>query len=264
MQHKNINIIVFDLDETLGHFVQLGIFCDILEKYYNKKLTINEFNEIMNIFPEFIRPNILKILLYLKKKKQKNDCKKIIIYTNNQGPKEWAEKIVQFFDQKLNYKLFDQIIGAYKVNNIIIEPSRTSHNKTVNDLLESANIPKNANICFIDDLYHPLMDNDKIYYINVDPYIYTIPFDVMAERYYKEILKKIDEINEIDKSVFIKFIVKNSKEYDFDVKKKSISAMNNDKENGKEILSYLHDFFKINKQKKTKRLKKKINFTRKN
>ena len=261
MQNNKINIIVFDLDETLGHFVQLGIFCDILEKYNKRKLTTNEFNELMDIFPEFIRPNILKILLYLKKKKQKTDCKKIIIYTNNQGPKEWAEKIIQFFDQKLNYKLFDQIIGAYKVNNKIIEPTRTTHDKTVEDLLDTANIPKHANICFIDDLYHPLMDNDNIYYINVDPYIYTIPFDVMAERYYNQ----NHEINEINKSEFIKFIVKHSKEYDFDIKKKTIIEFNNDKENGKEILSYLHDFFKINKQKKTKRKKnKKNNINRKN
>jgi len=73
MQNNKINIIVFDLDETLGHFVQLGIFCDILEKYNKRKLTTNEFNELMDIFPEFIRPNILKILLYLKKKKKKTN-----------------------------------------------------------------------------------------------------------------------------------------------------------------------------------------------
>ena len=92
-----MKVVVFDLDETLGYFVQLGIFCDIIEDYNKKKLTSNEFNEIMNIFPEFLRPNILKILSYIKLKKQRGDCNKVIIYTNNQGPKEWTQLIKQFF-----------------------------------------------------------------------------------------------------------------------------------------------------------------------
>ena len=100
MRNKKTNIVVFDLDETLGHFVQLGIFCDVLEEYYKRKLSSNEFYEVMDIFPEFIRPNILKILAYLKIKKQKGECNKVIIYTNNQGPKEWAQKIQKYFEKK--------------------------------------------------------------------------------------------------------------------------------------------------------------------
>ena len=30
-------IVVFDLDETLGHFVDLGMFCEAFEKFYNYK-----------------------------------------------------------------------------------------------------------------------------------------------------------------------------------------------------------------------------------
>ena len=191
-------IVVFDLDETLGHFVQLGIFCDILEKYYKKPLTSLEFFELMDIFPEFLRPNILKILSYLKIKKQKGYCNKIIIYTNNQGPKEWTLKIKNYFEKKINYKLFDQVIGAYKIRGEIIEPTRTSHDKSSRDLLNTANLPDNAQICFLDDLYHPLMDNDNTYYINVDPYSITLSFYEMAERYYKHnklTLKKFNDIN---------------------------------------------------------------------
>ena len=65
-------IVVFDLDETLGYFVELGIFWDCLD-YFLKEETINEintiiskqdyFNEILDLFPEFIRPNIVSILL---------------------------------------------------------------------------------------------------------------------------------------------------------------------------------------------------------
>ena len=35
---KNINkkVVVFDLDETLGYFGELGRFCNILDEYYKK------------------------------------------------------------------------------------------------------------------------------------------------------------------------------------------------------------------------------------
>ena len=34
-KHKT-KVVVFDLDETLGHFVEIGVFSDLIEKY-NKK-----------------------------------------------------------------------------------------------------------------------------------------------------------------------------------------------------------------------------------
>ena len=260
MRNKRPNIVVFDLDETLGHFVQLGIFCDILEEYYKRKLTPNEFYEVMDIFPEFIRHNILKILSYLKIKKQKGQCNKVIIYTNNQGPKEWAQKIKKYFENKINFKLFDQIIAAYKINGIINEPTRTRNDKTSQDLLTSANLPDDTQICFLDDLYHPLMDNDNIYYIHVDPYRHNIPFNVMAERYYnskKQNFKQIDKIN------FINFIVKHANKYNFPIKNKSLLAIKNDKRNDEEIFYHLRIFFKINKQRNTRRYKEKNNLTKK-
>ena len=116
MSKKSKYIVVFDLDETLGHFTELGVFCDVIQNYNKNKLTFNEFYKIMELFPEFLRPNILQILSYLKTKKQRKECYKVIIYTNNQGPKEWAQFIRKYFETKLNYKLFDQLIAAYKIN----------------------------------------------------------------------------------------------------------------------------------------------------
>ena len=79
MRNKEYRVIVFDLDETLGNFVELGVFCDTIEKYNKKKLDFNEFYKIMDMFPEFLRPNIIKILSYLKEKKQKGIINKIYI-----------------------------------------------------------------------------------------------------------------------------------------------------------------------------------------
>ena len=95
-------IVVFDLDETLGYFVELGMLWDALNDYIqrhkiDKPIDQTLFNEVLDLYPEFLRPNILKILLYLKKRKQKSHCSKILIYTNNQGPKEWAISIKNYF-----------------------------------------------------------------------------------------------------------------------------------------------------------------------
>jgi hypothetical protein len=177
-----MKIIVFDLDETLGYFTQFGIFWDCLNEYFNK-LTQTDFNNVLDLYPEFLRPNIIDVLIYLKDKKRTNCCNKIMIYTNNQGPKEWCEHIIHYFDNKINYKLFDQIIAAFKVNGEKVELCRTTHNKTHTDLIKCTQIPSNAQICFLDDKYHHEMSNEHIYYINVKPYYHDLSFDVMLERF---------------------------------------------------------------------------------
>ncbi len=65
-------VVVFDMDETLGYFTEFGIFWDSLKLYCtNENIDFNQvenqFNEIFGLYPEFIRPNILSILNYLKK-----------------------------------------------------------------------------------------------------------------------------------------------------------------------------------------------------
>ena len=108
-----MKIVVFDLDETLGCFVEFGIFWDCLLRYLSQtsqiSLTQTDFNEILDLYPEFLRPNIVTILQYLKSKKECNNCKKLMIYTNNQGAASWAHQLKSYFETKINYPLFDQI-----------------------------------------------------------------------------------------------------------------------------------------------------------
>ena len=192
---KSSKIVVFDLDETLGNFVELGMFCDALEKINNKKMSNNDFFNILDIFPEFLRPNIINILKYLIEKKKRKKCEKIMIYTNNQGPKTWAQKISEYFNYKVGLPIFDQIIAAFKVKGKIVEICRTSHDKSINDLLNCTKIPSSTQICFLDDQYHPLMEHDNVFYINVKPYTYNIEFKDMAERYYNKIGINMDKLN---------------------------------------------------------------------
>jgi type II secretory pathway component GspD/PulD (secretin) len=137
-----MKIVIFDLDETLGYFTQFGILWDCLNKYLcknntNSNIILNQhiFNNILNLYPEFIRPNIINILKYLVHQKKTLICEKIMIYTNNQGPKEWVNYIIKYFENEINYSLFDQIISAFKQNGKIIEICRTTSSKTHKDLI---------------------------------------------------------------------------------------------------------------------------------
>ena len=247
------NIVVFDLDETLGYFYQLSIFWNMLNDYFKTYLSEEDFINVLKIYPEFLRPNITDILKYVIKKKRNKKCNKIMIYTNNQGEKKWVHMICKFFDRKLKTKTFDQIIAAFKVNGEKVEMCRTSHDKSVVDLIKCTKIPENTRICFLDDQFHSLMEHDNVYYINLKPYEYSIPFEEMALRYYTKIN------NKIDKDKFIEFAVNYMKK-NYKYEPKSNDEHNVDKIISKKILTHLKDFFKDSlKTKKTKKQRNKRN-----
>lgn len=237
-----MKIVVFDLDETLGYFVELSIFWDCLNRYFLKKTGFCErdFFDILELYPEFLRPDIIEILNYLKKKKQDNICDKILIYTNNQGNRQWSEKIISYFEKKINYKLFDQIIAAFKINGKIVEFGRTSHDKSYKDLIKCTKIPKTAEICFIDDNYFPGMYNKNIYYINLKPYIYDLNFNDMLSTFKNsEIGKKY--LNENELNMFTDLMNAEFKLYNWVEKKKTDYEI--DKILSKQLFIYLDKFF---------------------
>ena len=256
-------IVVFDLDETLGYFTELSIFWNALENYYGVNLLNERFYEVVDIFSEFLRPNIIDILNFLKDKKTNKECDQIMIYTNNQGPKTWVYMISNYFNEKMGYKLFDKIIAAFKVNGKILEINRTSHNKSVEDLVRCTKINTDTEICFIDDQYHPLMVNENVYYINLNPYVFTIPFAEMADRYYD--LNKTNLKNEINKTAFKQIILDYMNRYNIRIKEKSVDEINAEKVLSKQIIIQLDVFFKKKKPHSTTKRKRNIkyNLTRK-
>jgi len=247
--NKPLKIVAFDLDETLGYFTQISIFWDALENFYGHNLFNDMFFELMDVFPEVFRPNILNILDFLHKKQQRKACYKIFIYTNNQAPKSWVTMLSEYMNKKLGYKIFDYIIAAYKIRGKQIEPKRTSHDKSVTDLIRCTNIPANTEICFIDDLYHPLMDKDNVYYINIKPYHISLPFEEMASRYYDQVLSK----KNINKPFFISSIVAFMKQYNYTVLKKSEEERKVDMIVSKKLLANLEDFLKTNRNPNTRK-----------
>jgi len=231
-------IVVFDLDETLGCFVELGMFCDALEKTLDTQIEQVHFFEIMTLFPEFMRPNIINILSFLLDKKKRKHCKKIMIYTNNQGPRSWTENIAAYFSHILGENVFDDIILAFKVRGKQVEICRTSHNKSVKDLVNCTKIPKDTKVCFLDDQFHPEMEHDNVFYINVKPYTANIPFKEMADRYYA----KYNSSN-IEQDAFHKKISDYMKRYKFTVVSKSPEEKKVDRVISKQIVIYLEEFF---------------------
>jgi len=251
-----MKIVIFDLDETLGYFVEFGMFWDCLNKYFienvNYNLNQHDFNNIIDLYPEFLRPNIIPILNYLKYKKESKCCNKLMIYTNNQGTELWANKLIHYFENKIKYKLFDQIIAAFKINGKSMEICRTTHDKTYNDLIKCTKIPLHAKICYLDDSYFPEMSHKNVYYINVKPYIHDLPFETIISRFVESDLgKKMTE--KINKSEFETTILKYLNNFSYTYTEKLNEEQELDKIISKQIMIHLQHFFNYSiKNKKTK------------
>lgn len=164
------SVFVWDVDETLGSFTTLDKIINLLERIYNRKLIKEEIYLLIDIFPEILRPNIVKMLKYLKNQKKKQNCQKVIIYTNNIGPNEWVNTIKSYLEYKIKGSLFDKIIRAYKINNVQIEPKRTNYDKTYEDLVRCMNVDEIENVCFIDDQEHPMINDKRVHSLHIPPY----------------------------------------------------------------------------------------------
>ena len=66
---KQCKIVVFDLDQTLGSFVELGMFWDAINNTLELTRFSSHFHEILDLYPEFLRPKIIKILKYILDRK---------------------------------------------------------------------------------------------------------------------------------------------------------------------------------------------------
>ena len=254
--NKSKKIVVFDLDETLGYFTEFGIFCDCLDKYFkNTSYSDTNFKELLDLYPEFLRPKIIEVLAYLKEKKKNKKCYKVMIYTNNNGPKLCAKNISEYFDKKINYKLFDQIIAAFKVRGERIELGRTSHDKSIEDLFRCTKLPDDVEICFVDDVYHDGMSEKRVYYINVKPYHHKLTINNLMFRFLDSSLGRVVK----NKSEFINILDDEFKKYQYNTQVKSNDEQEIDTIVGKKMLQHLKQFFYENNNKTLSRKRKNKN-----
>lgn len=198
-------VVAFDVDETLGNFSQFSYFGHTLGQYFNKPdIMYRYFNDLVDLYPEIIRPNMVRILDYIRKKKNAGVCSKVMIYTNNMGPDKWVAHIRSYFENKLRAMkqsgaggglaivppLFDHTIGGFKPQNertaaasASAYPERTTTHKTVNEFIRCGRLPADIEICFLDDVEHPKMVDERVYYIKLQAYHSYIPFEMFVVRF---------------------------------------------------------------------------------
>jgi len=264
-----MKIVVFDLDETMGYFIQFGIFWNCLGQYIIENkigyiLDQPDFNMTLDLYPEFLRPHIIDILKYLKKKKENKRCQKMMIYTNNQAPKSWCQYIITYLESKLDCKLIDHVINAFKINGEVVELCRTTHTKTYSDFIKCTQLPKHCKICFVDDIYHQEMTNKNVYYINIKPYIYDLEFSEILNRFWNAGIREKILTNDFEKDFYQK-MTNYFKYINFNVIQKSTDEYDIDKILSKQILVHLQKFFKRSPLTHTRNHKKiKTNETLKN
>ena len=201
---KCINkVIVFDLDDTIGHFEELSIFLYGLQNIFGRKITDAYIHNLLDLWPKFLRVGLIDILETIKKQKKKDKCVKAIIYTNNMGPRSWTFSIKNYLEKKVNYPIFDKVITAFRPNDK--SNCRSSHSKSYSDLLKCTGYKENAIFLFLDDQYHPYMRHKNITYLHLHPYNYGMPFNKMINTYvsskYGNIVKKT-EINRFKDYMF--------------------------------------------------------------
>lgn len=245
-------IVVFDFDETIGNFIQLKVFWESIKNKLNyTDNDTDKLNNILNIFPEYFRPKIMNILKYLLKIKKEGLCKYIMVYTNNPN-KIWIQQICNYINGKLEQKVFNKIICAFKSQGVIIEPLRKSNNKNKEELLECLNLPLNTQICFIDDQYYELMDTDNVYYINIKPYLYSLKNTELIDKYYKYYGKSI----KIPEKIFKVELSNLMNTYNYTFKPKDIIEHKVDIAVSKKLLEHIKQYFnKIKKNKTRKKIK---------
>lgn len=185
---NNEKVVAFDLDETLGSFTDLEILWRGILQCFNQNEPVSiSFSDVLDLYPEFLRYGIIPILEFLLIKKRERECAGLYVYTNNQCPQIWTDMICDYLNKKVCANgedlLFDKIIYAFKVNNKIVELSRTTNEKTYIDFIKCTLLPKNTEICFIDNTYYRHMNNSRVYYIKPLAYVHSLSQDEIITRF---------------------------------------------------------------------------------
>lgn len=259
-------VIILDLDETIGSFGDLYILWRGINRLFRLENPGIVFQRILDLYPEFLRYGILNILDFLYNKKLSGECSNIFLYTNNQcyesDNSKWLALITNYIHFKIcsqeSILLFDKIICAFKINNQIIEPLRTTHDKTYSDLIRCTLLSKRTDICFIDNTYYKKMVHDRVYYIQPKSYHHTLSNHDIIFRIISN--WKLFELPENNENLFIDWYSNNS--ISRSQNKQNISI---DLRVSQKIMYHLKDFFLIStKRNKTKKLSLRLgNFTRK-
>lgn len=175
--NKRNKYVVFDLDETLGYFTEIGIIWNCLKTSYNISGQ-RYFDKLCETFEkEYFRPGIFNALHYLHKQKAK-----VVLYTNNTGELSWLKLIISYLEKRANARgLFIEIVPGYK-NHIRGPYARSSINKTYPEILRCAKLPPDSKVIFFDDQSHQGMRHPNVKYIRVKAYFHPLRPGIIIDR----------------------------------------------------------------------------------
>lgn len=212
MKGCNKKIIVFDLDETIGHFEQISIFLNGIQNIVQGNVSDKYIMTLLDIWPNIFRYKIFDVFKLIKKEKIKNNSIKVAIYTNNMGPRNWTILIKNYIENKLKFKLFDYTITAYRPKEKT--NFRTTHEKTYQDLMRSVKCSKKADVLFFDDVYHRFMTNKKVNYVELIPYKYSVSNNKLINDYIKSRHNKLVKGTDIKpfKDIMFKYLNSSSED----------------------------------------------------
>lgn len=188
-------VIVFDLDETLGSFADMESLWSGINSYAKlsetaHKYSQSDFNRFMDLYPEFLRTGILEILSFVNSKKRAKECFRLYIYTNNQCAASWTNMISKYISSKIGSttNIFDRNICAFKCGDKIIEPGRTTNDKTYTDFIQCTMLTntmssRTIELCFIDNTFFDKMKHDKVYYIQPRSYYHGLSYKTIMDRF---------------------------------------------------------------------------------
>ena len=184
-----VKYVVFDLDETLGFFTELGVIWNCLETVSNASGQ-KSFNELCRVFEkDYFRPGIFNSMRFLKE--QGNDLK-VVLYTNNTGSLTWLKLILQYIEDRIGANgIFHKIVPGYRPD-MKGKYARTSFNKTYSEIIRCADIPSDAKIIFFDDLNHEQMIHPNVTYVKVTPFFKPLHPTYIIEKLQNSYFRLID------------------------------------------------------------------------
>ena len=126
------------------------------------------------------------------------------------------------------------------MNGKLVEPRRTSHDKSYKDLLNCVDLPADSKICFLDDQYHESMKHKNVCYINIKPYKQFLPLGEIAERYFKYFQPNVERLK------FINTPISSMSIFNLKIIPAQSSELGIDYIVGKKMLLHIKRFFDIN------------------
>jgi hypothetical protein len=98
-------------------------------------------------------------------------------------------------------------------------------------------MPRDTQVCFIDDQKHRYMDHENVYYIHVKPYVYSLSLNELFSRFLNSSIIRFDKtlfVNYLN-SIFLKNINYQHKRKDHDEKVIDVIA-------SKQMLKLIREF----------------------